>query len=378
MVKGQRIGQLIFTQAAHPPITQVKKLPASIRGTSGFGSTDHTSSKRLQTPFQPSVLQTIPEHGIDENDSVEDPELVPISRSFVSPTQPPPLQAKSQPKSFNVSDLTVDDLDSLLYPFRNEVRVEEVHEPEPEKIVFDDAIDMFATPYDSSLSYPPASETPSNNPEASSSPSNPPNEESTDHVTTAKTHQGPTKFYSDHEIGQYLRPVDDDTVDEGLALIQNSDVTPDKPTYAQIANPHYHIATIPPADRVSSTEPKKKTLTHDLLQQSIGFRAVERVIKQMTELAQPTINISDTGCDPFLSRGETATLPKKKRNTTPVPRPNQFGDIWHYDIVYGNGRAIGGFYYALLFVDRQSRFKLIEPLKNLDSKSIITALKSFR
>ena len=33
-----------------------------------------------------------------------------------------------------IFDVIFDDLDSILYPFRNEVRVEEVHEPEPEKI----------------------------------------------------------------------------------------------------------------------------------------------------------------------------------------------------------------------------------------------------
>ena len=92
---------------------------------------------------------------------------------------------------------------------------------------------------------------------------------------------------------------------------------------------------------------------------------------------QNTIHISDHGRDPILSRGETATLTKKNRNTSPTPKPSNFADICHWDIVYGNGRAIGGIYYALHIVCRKIRAAFIYPLTNLKKATIISALKLF-
>ena len=97
----------------------------------------------------------------------------------------------------------------------------------------------------------------------------------------------------------------------------------------------------------------------------------------MKEQAQDTVIIRDSGTDPILSRGEAATLPKKRRNTSEVVKPHAYGKIFHYDIVYGNGRAIGGINYALLFVDRKSRRKFLFGLQDLESPSIQRALKKF-
>ena len=40
--------------------------------------------------------------------------------------------------------------------------------------------------------------------------------------------------------------------------------------------------------------------------------------------------------------GEMATMLKKRRNTTYLQRPEKFGYVVHFDIVYGSGTAIGG------------------------------------
>ena len=60
-------------------------------------------------------------------------------------------------------------------------------------------------------------------------------------------------------------------------------------------------------------------------------------------------------------------MPKKRRNTKPVPRPAAFGDVFHFDIGYGAGTAIGGIRYALFFVDRKID-KSISILLNISMK----------
>jgi len=45
--------------------------------------------------------------------------------------------------------------------------------------------------------------------------------------------------------------------------------------------------------------------------------------------AKPTIKIPDTETTPILLRAEAATLPKKKRNTTPIQEPDAFADVCH-------------------------------------------------
>ena len=146
--------------------------------------------------------------------------------------------------------------------------------------------------------------------------------------------------------------------------------------HSPLRDPH-RIPVIPPSDKVSSTEPSNKIMTTEFLQKSVGFRNLDTLMKHLRSTSTDTITIRDTGRDPILSRGETATLPKRPRNTTPIPRPQHFGQVWHYDIVYGKGRAIGGFQYALFLVDRKTRFKFVFGLKDLSKPTITFQLKRF-
>ena len=68
---------------------------------------------------------------------------------------------------------------------------------------------------------------------------------------------------------------------------------------------------------------------------------------------------------------------KKDRNKTPVPRPNHFGETFHYDIGHGGCTAIGGVKYALFIVDRKSRNKFIFPLTDLEDTTILRQIKQF-
>lgn len=80
--------------------------------------------------------------------------------------------------------------------------------------------------------------------------------------------------------------------------------------------------------------------------------------------------------DAVLDMGDFETIPKTSRNTTPAPRPSNFGDVVHMDIVFGPDIAVGNIHYRLLFCDRFSRMTYIYPLKNLTS-DIITQLEAF-
>ncbi len=68
-----------------------------------------------------------------------------------------------------------------------------------------------------------------------------------------------------------------------------------------------------------------------------------------------------------MDNGDLATIRKTPHNTTPVPRPNHFGDVINMDIVFGPNISIGNIHYKLLFTNCLSRMTYIYPLQNLTS-----------
>jgi dUTPase len=133
-----------------------------------------------------------------------------------------------------------------------------------------------------------------------------------------------------------------------------------------------------PQDRVNSSTPALVSMTSELFQKCTGFRNIHKIMHLIKQHAAPTIDIQDLGRDPFLSRGEVATLlPKARRNTSPVPRPDVYGSIIHYDIGYGAGMAIGGYTHVLFLVDRATRKKFIYGLKSLHVSHITAAMSEF-
>ena len=83
-----------------------------------------------------------------------------------------------------------------------------------------------------------------------------------------------------------------------------------------------------------------------------------------------------TGTHPILPHSETATLPKTKKNSKAVQQPQDYRQIWHYDIIYGNGRPIGGTHYTLFFVDPKSRKKKLFGLKDIKKSPLECTMKS--
>ena len=121
---------------------------------------------------------------------------------------------------------------------------------------------------------------------------------------------------------------------------------------------HHNTDDTPPPlhrDRVSSTRKKFVTNSSDLFQKAIGFCNVDKVLAKIKQVAQPTLKINDLGQYSMRDLGEMATMPKQLRNITPLQRPEQFGDVVHFDIFYGSGTAISGYRYALWFLDRRSK-----------------------
>jgi len=89
------------------------------------------------------------------------------------------------------------------------------------------------------------------------------------------------------------------------------------------------------------------------------------LIQHLKSLNCDTLYLDSTPADAVLDPGDLATLHKKARNTTPVPRSMHFGEVMHMDIVFGPEISIGNVHYGLMFTDRHSRMTYIYPLQNL-------------
>lgn len=118
-------------------------------------------------------------------------------------------------------------------------------------------------------------------------------------------------------------------------------------------------------DKPSSSLPSRITFSEDLLHASVGFRRIDTIKSHIQDLYQPTIKLDNLPPDAVLDSGDVSTLPKANRNTTPVPRPLQFADIMHMDIVFGPEVSIGNIHYGLMFTDRFSCMTYIFPLQTL-------------
>ena len=92
----------------------------------------------------------------------------------------------------------------------------------------------------------------------------------------------------------------------------------------------------------------------------------------INDIALPTISISTSGILP-LELGDVVNLKAARKNKQPVPRPPNFFDIVHVDLAYGDCVSIGGTRYALIIVDRATRYTWMFGLKSLAQEEIIKA-----
>jgi hypothetical protein len=78
-----------------------------------------------------------------------------------------------------------------------------------------------------------------------------------------------------------------------------------------------------------------------------------------------------------VSIGAYTTIPKAPHSKLIDQTPSKYLDIVHLDIAFGNCMSIGGFKYALIFVDRTTRYNWCFGLKLLHHNDIIAAFMTF-
>jgi hypothetical protein len=143
-----------------------------------------------------------------------------------------------------------------------------------------------------------------------------------------------------------------------------------------IISPSTSSLPLPPSlTAVPAATPKSTMMTNEVLLQSIGYRKLPILKKYLKSSSNKSLKIQKD-VNPTIPPGQTATMNSTRRNTTPLPIPQNIGDAWHLDIGYGPKAAIGGIKYTLLAVDRHSRYKLVYGLKNLQG-SHLSAIKMF-
>jgi len=146
-----------------------------------------------------------------------------------------------------------------------------------------------------------------------------------------------------------------------------SSLLPDPPSFITNPSTNVNAPILRCVDKPSSSLPSKITFTEDFLRASVGFRRVDTIKSKLSTLYQHTVLLDSAPADAILDPGELSNIRKSPRNTTPLVRPQAFGDVIHMDIVFGPDIAIGNVHYGLIFTDRFSRMTYIYPLQNLTS-----------
>jgi hypothetical protein len=79
-----------------------------------------------------------------------------------------------------------------------------------------------------------------------------------------------------------------------------------------------------------------------------------------------------------VSIGTYATIPKSSHGKQINRTPAKYLDIAHLDIAFGDCLSVGGFKYALIFVDQGTHYNWCFGLKSLNSNDICAAFLAFR
>ena len=78
-----------------------------------------------------------------------------------------------------------------------------------------------------------------------------------------------------------------------------------------------------------------------------------------------------------MSIGAFTTIPKTPHSKAIDHSTSKFLDIVHLNIAFGDCMSVGGFKYALIFVDPATRFNWCFGLKSLHHDGIISAFLAF-
>ena len=100
-------------------------------------------------------------------------------------------------------------------------------------------------------------------------------------------------------------------------------------------------------------------------------------MKPFQQVSQNNIKFINAGEIP-LEHGNFTTINRSKHNTNQVPRSAHFFDAAHMDIAYGDTVAPGGVKFALILVDRKTRYTFVYPLTDCKSTTIIHTLQQLK
>ena len=142
----------------------------------------------------------------------------------------------------------------------------------------------------------------------------------------------------------------------------------------ELHHPGSRLPPVRPCDTPNSSE-TKTTYTPEELHRLTGcrrFRNYQHIIASSNGGT-----LLHTGEFP-LSLGTYATIPKAPRGKAIDRLKARYLDIVHVDIAFGDCVSVGGFKFALIFVDRATRYNWTFGLKSLQHSDIQSAFLAFR
>ena len=108
----------------------------------------------------------------------------------------------------------------------------------------------------------------------------------------------------------------------------------------------------------------------------MGFRTL-KILKSFQEVSQNTVTFINTGKIPK-DIGNYTTIKKHTHNKNTVQQPHHFFDVAHIDIAYGDTVAPGALKFALMVVDRKTRYNYCLPLTDCKSTTITNKLQKLK
>jgi len=138
-------------------------------------------------------------------------------------------------------------------------------------------------------------------------------------------------------------------------------------------HPNTSLPDIRPCDTANASDTKSHWLSEEI-HCIMGCRKF-RNYKHILDVSRDGEWV-DGGTFP-MSLGSYATVPKAKRGTSLDPTSYKFIDAVHMDIAFDDCVSVGGYRYALILVDRATRYNWVFGLKTLPSDCILSALRLF-
>ena len=149
---------------------------------------------------------------------------------------------------------------------------------------------------------------------------------------------------------------------------------PDEEIVATLHHPNSRLPPVRPCDTPNASE-TKRTYTPEELHRLTGcrrFRNYQHIISSTKDGI-----LLNSGEFP-LSLGAYSTIPKAPRGKVIDRLPAKYLDIVNVDIAFGDCVSVGGYKFALIFVDRATRYNWTFGLKSLQHTDIQAAFLAFR